>query len=457
MFAASKEAFIELLFRRSSKIDEIDDISSAPRDSYVILRFAGEQKSELPVAVLVLSGDLREFFAFTTTYAVHLRPLTAYMRVYDGPADFLRSAAVRELDVPLHYLAMVLIERVMTRTPRDPEFKEADAVAQCTATFGYVATLARLNGFPASSFDELESRWFVVQDRYAANLRSSSSAVLGFWSLVDLVDTSNGVRAAGPFGDVLEAARSYVATGSIDSFFWEAITRQLPEVRALPKQLAGVKERAVEPLNRSIHMLVQADHLDRTLREFLCGFLVSEFANHSFDYLPTALSILKQIPLAMFWFGLFSSRASDNNLLEFSSGFGRFIRARLSSEALMPPRADVAFQELWASEDLLQRNALRHTAESELLVELFEGIVTRARLRHRTEADAAPAATMRQMGGLAEDIQALERSTRAMTTKLDTLLPFFASSNGDQLQLLDADEPKPQGRSKRKDSQKRQR
>jgi len=277
------------------------------------------------------------------------------MYVYESEPEFLNSPVVQERVAPPHYVAMVLAERVMTQAPRDSEFKETDAVADCTATFGFVASLARLNRFPMSSLEELESRWVTVQERTTkANVRNSSEPILAFWNLIELVESSGGARAAGPLGELLEAARSYASTGKIDAFYWDALTRTLPEIRVLPSQLNSVKEQQVEPLTRAVRVLIEAQHVNRTVREFLAGFLVSEFANHSFDYLQMAVGLLRPIPLAVFWFAVLASLSHDNNILEFSAGFGRFVRARMSAEAAIAPRADIAFHELLAAKTCLR-------------------------------------------------------------------------------------------------------
>lgn len=461
IFAASKEAFLDLLYRRVAKLERIPIATAARRGAYVVMRFPNEQNVGIPSAVLVLSGDLREFFAFTSTYAAHLTPLTAYTNVYSSEEEFSKSTSILERDVPLHHVALVLVERVMTRTPRDPVFRQPDAAAQCAATLSYVASIARLNSFATASLTELEARWASVHERYSTpNVRTFSSAILGFWNLMELMDYHDATTVTGSISDVLEAARSFSASGNLSRAHWDVLTRSLPEIRDTPDRLRGSKELQVEPLHRAINVLAEAQHVDRMMREFLAGYLFAVFANSSFDYLPTAISTLRALPLSVFWFALLASRRSDTDLLDFSGGFGRFLRAKISWEGVSPPRADIAYHELRVTEAFQANSALRHSGASEILVGLFDRIVTRAPIGKMSPGKATLRETDQEVviGDLArisKDLHGLEKSARAVISKLDAVLPSFSPLPGDQLALLENSD-KAKGRpTKRKQPQRK--
>jgi hypothetical protein len=366
--------------------------------------------------------------------------------VTDRANDLISGEPGNRPVVPNRSVALILVERVMTRAPRDAAFGDRYALAQCTGTFSYAAALAALKGYPADLLSDVEQRWSSVHGKYARPVSGSyAQALIGFWGMMALLDERRRSSLSATMDYVLEATQSYVLDGKVDDYAWQSLTRELPEIRQLPEQLGGVKERQIEPLRSAMSKLAFSEYIDRVAREFIAGMLLARFAQGSFEYLPTVVSMARQIPLSAFWFAVLAGSAKSSDVLSFSGSVGLLIKERLASDALAPPPPDIAFPETIIDSRLSR--PVRHLSSGDLVVELLPGVVTRVRLPVEDQEHARDSNAVRR---LSEEFQGLRRAVNSLLTRLDEIAPALAPSSNEQLDLLDKPVDGKKGRAKKK-------
>jgi hypothetical protein len=234
-----------------------------------------------------------------------------------------------------------------------------------------------------------------------------------------------------------------IATGNIDTYAWDALTRNLEDVRQLPQRLRGVKEHQVQPLEDAIRKLTYTEYVDRAVREFIAGVLLAEFAQGSFDYLPMVTSIVRQLPLSGFWFAILASEAKSTDVLRFSDSFGRLLKVQLEAEVSSPPRADIAFLEIAALPvAMIGAKRLRRPNGSEIVVELFDSVNTRVRIADKVEVVSGSGEPAGR-GRLVDEMENLRRAAKALLAELDNAAPPVRGNTQHQLPLM---EEAPHGR-----------
>lgn len=322
-----------------------------PSNEVLIVSPPKGERSGLPVIAVPQDG-MREFFAFVSTYAATLRPLSAFYHV----------AAIEELKLVLALEEQRQFKKIAIDKLVGVSFAEAFVNASGRlrslndlSVVGVKATLsaslmnAVMNSYPTETLADISDRW--NQARRLTGQTSTavpSEDVLAVWqSVSEALDHSAGRYLKSKQTAVVRALADALNEGApFEAWFQELVRRTFGAELTL-SPLRGAREERVRSLPRILEQLFSAK-IERDIADFIAGGLLSMIGNGSMGHLSLLESVSKNRPRAALWFGALSAFHPQSDILSTANCLGqRVLRdIREKRSVFEVPESDIQVEEL---------------------------------------------------------------------------------------------------------------
>lgn len=385
-----REQFVSTLGENSFRHLEGASTYVMPRAGEVTLIWP-EGGADQSLIVAVPAADMREFYAFTSTYVGTYSPFSAFFKV-------VAAELVGMLLLPHPEQDRLLLEAfiglcVGEATIQVGNRRLADIPLQaCLATQSAVGAAAIGGGYdPMMVLPSIE-RWQTLRNRLGLETGRVPSDQIGQACqhvIMALTDTSAMPDTRIDAG-IVEFIRGVgLGRGTAEPY----LVSELADAY-LPHDLVSMgrlsREDRIRAFDR-IQSMVSRQALSGMKGDVLLGYLASQVAGGSFNYLHLA-DTDRPNSLARLWFGLFASMHENSDLMVTAGCLGRQLRMKLSNAhpLLSPPSSDMSYEEclLLVEEGRLIKT--RTEQQSVLKVDLFPGVPGRFRLDRETARTEVP-------------------------------------------------------------------
>ncbi|MFN3657129.1 MAG: hypothetical protein ACK4UO_07730 [Pseudolabrys sp.] len=346
--------------------------------------------------ISVPKSQMRDFFAFTSTYISTYAPFSAFFRVV--PSELLEqildaTVAQHEIRIPEEFVGIAIAEAYVQTGGNISLDKLSIQAGLATVSSSVIAAVS--NGYVGQ--DRLEtvlSNWALARDLLVYDqLKVSPDAVAPFW--LPLLNAMAGLsrpidtRETDSYGRAISFVRRQLTEGfSVESHAWRELTKDFPEaVRALGDERSLARERQVENIDFATTLLLDAPRAQPLLREVAAGFLIARLSGGSFEYLRLCDPFLDRMPRAALWFAFFAGLQRSSNVMFIADCLGRRLARQLFAWAgpFSSPVCDIGFYELEAQAlDKRQLGNFRKEQQNVTLVELLPGVTARYRMSRET-------------------------------------------------------------------------
>lgn len=335
--------------------------------------------------IIVSSKSIGDFFAFVGTYISTYTPFSAFFRV-TTPELFQTNLATKVNSNPtLPALIGVAIAEAFVQARG--KAKDASDLSLPAVLGTLSATLASAihRGYDSERLEEIAELWSRARQlKSGDDLPLQPAKVVQAWSIIAQAMSLEPVVArdtnenVGTITSFIQTART--SSGAIAEQLYP-LSARFPSLGDAALRMRGTREERVRVLSDSVALLAKADG-DILLREFLAGTLISLLGNGSFNYLPFATNLTRDLPGAALWFGLSSALQKGNDALTAANCLGR----RAARDAFVrwnvfdAPRDDISIEEF----DIYRRSdherfELRGAGQSLLSIELVPGVNAKIR------------------------------------------------------------------------------
>lgn len=305
----------------------------------------------LPI-IAVPQEEMREFFAFVTTYAANLRPLSAFYHVV--AIEQLQLVMSLEERPPFKntvidkLIGVSFAEAFVNASGRLRSLSEL-SVPGVKATLSASLMSAIISGYQTDILTDIADRW-----RQARRLTGQTSTavstedVLAVWqSISQALDHSPASYSKKKQNAIVRALRATLREGiPFEAWFHEAVHETLgADLNISP--LKGAREERVRSLPRILEQLSLAK-VDADIADFIAGGLLSMIGNGSMGHLGLLELVSKNRPRAALWFGAISAFHSQSDILATANGLGqRVLRdVRETRSVFQAPEGDIQVEEL---------------------------------------------------------------------------------------------------------------
>lgn len=393
-----REQFVSTLGERSFGHLEGAPGYVMPRAAEVTLVWS-EGRADEALLIAVPAAEMREFYAFTSTYIGTYSPFSAFFKV-------VAAELVDMLLVPHSTKDEILLQAFIGLCVGEATIQVGDRRLTDIPLQAYLATQSAVGAAvvggghdPLMIFPALD-RWQTLRGRLGLNSGRVSSDHIGqacqhvILALSDATMPPEGRTDTG----LVDFIRSVgLGRGTAES----RLVRELAEA-FLPEELIAMDKLSREDRIRAfdhIQYIISRNNLSGLRTDALFGYLAAQVAGGSFNYIHLA-DTGRANSLARLWFGLFASMHENTDLLLTAGCLGRQLRMKLSSmpPLLTPPGSDMSFEECLLLIDEGRLTKTRTEQQSVLKVDLFPGVPGRFRLDReltkpaltKTEAPSPP-------------------------------------------------------------------
>ncbi len=341
--------------------------------------------------VVVSPADLREFLAFTSTYVGTHSPFTAFYRVI--PDEFLERWPKQLSDVrpaiARALLGAVICDAAVQTGAANPRASDINLQA-CLAAPSYVISAATLAGYDIDMALVALDRWYKVRSEIAAgSTKVAQNRLTEFWSSIlgTLLSERQTYRprVSGDGANLLSIAMEGSQPDELEFF---PLLRRLPGTSGLVEALRGTREQRVQALDR-LWSALRVSPVPVDQKELIIGYVTSQVAEGSLNYLTLACRLAAELPLSVLWFGIFSGLNRGTDVFNAGECLGRrlFRKLRPRGKTLPPISADVGFEEFLLLSQEGRMASLRTEQQSALDVELIPGVQGRYRMARNGRRD----------------------------------------------------------------------
>lgn len=380
----SREAFLDWLAGSySPKTAAIKSWQlGKPLDSEVALLWKGDpSKPSVPV-ILVKQQDLREFYAFVSTYVSTYRPFSAFFHVvpYESAATMasLQESSSPIVNVPDELIGVAIAEAYAQSRGKIRSLNEM-SVQGIQATLSTTLLTFLLRGGDLKDMNGIAAKWTAIRNSSSeTSLALSSDMILDVWTTIGSALTSTKASKARNVRTKISSAlrAALVENSSLEVWFFP-LTNSIPELGDAVRNMTLAREERVRTLPIAFNSLRQSN-TDPLLKEFVVGGLLSMVGNGSFDQLKLLDETLRNFPKAALWFGVISSLQKRSDVLTAGNCLGRRVvrDVKKSVELFAPPESDISFEELMIlDEETLTADSFR-TAHSGVISVALHGTVS---------------------------------------------------------------------------------
>ena len=344
----------------------------------------------VPIAC-VPERELRDFYAFTSTYAGTIRPYTAYFRVLSlEMLQEVEQLQDRAFDIRLaRCVAGAALSETWSAARRRGE-RVLSAVPSVRMSPSSALGQAVLAGYRRSALEWTASEWLKLQATPSGiDPAQVLEAAASCWRVVAAaVDVGSADRLHMDEAEIAQflssALRSNDVTAESLTFLGSADFNE----PSLVSMLASPREERIAGFNALVLDLKRRD--DRGMRgQFAAGLMLAIAGNGSFDLLRSTRELEGWLDGAITWFGICAALFADSNLLSFSDCAGRrTLRDLLRREdPFSTPAVDISSTEYRLVDQHRDQAAMLGGCGTSFVdVEILPNVVARV-LTQRADAD----------------------------------------------------------------------
>jgi hypothetical protein len=360
--------------------------------------------------IAVPRSDLRDFFAFVTTYVSDYVPFTAFFRVVtlDELGELLDAPAypeVEKLDDVRKFVGVGISEAFMRVNGKIGTLEEMP-VAAVGATLSSVLAASLYNGAGGASLQDIANRWGIAKkflsddegdDQIATCVQIFQTVALALGGRA--IDEKNQVsRQVAP---VIVNVRS---RGVMLEDDWFSLSRNFPGLIGSFSTMRGPREDRIKGFMSAMANVRQSAIAEnRRMAECIAGCLLALVGDGSFQYLQLSREFNPDMRASTLWFGMWASLFRNSDVLTAGECLGRraardcFAQRRLFDD----PKDDIAFEELQvvASAPAI---TFRTAQQAALSVEIAPNISARFRINRGQQHNASESVQQATIDDLSE-------------------------------------------------------
>lgn len=374
--------FPGMSWRTAASLEGMDAAVPDRGEGIVAIRKREMSSRLLPQMVLVRNSGVRDFLAWTATYAAAYRPLTAYCRVVSE--DQLRSLlaswrppSLERLDDAL--VGLILAERILAGGADRNQMRQ-NSVADFEGLLAFALARAFALRGAAADDPEVAQRWSTAQRLTGSSRRGpSASDVLRVFGVLQRLIADTSLANSSPTDRVIQnVCREVWNNGHAKTAIAE-----VPQLRELlgreSERMAGTREERVTAVEEFVRKVGAGGDRPGELDGFAAGYLGSLIGPGGLEYAPLLAPLSVKVPSTTLWFGALCGLQKESGVAYDFGGIGRRILRDLyvEEDLLSIPRCDISIEELELLGDKPGPRFPRGSLHG-LVIELHPGVLIRA-------------------------------------------------------------------------------
>ncbi len=354
---------------------------------------------KLPEVLICQDGSQNDWAAWITTFAVRIRPFSAYMRLMTH-TEFQRTMIGSQMPNvgPLIWPATgIILGEVLVASGLPDKALETLSATAFTSTLSFVMCRTAMLNANYKEWLHLIDMWNSTRSATQQKTRAIESASIA--RVCTIILDALGYKSDSPmltrdYPELIEACRYLLKSphSTLSSLFGNHI---FADVELM---MRGSREDRVRAFEEFIYQSDGISVSKSEIMSFMLGYLASRIAPGTIRHSSVLSSVTKRYPTAMLWYGFcagFAERdinmpdSNKRNSIDFPSSARRVIRELLRTEPIVgTPTCDIGYLELIAlsrtSGDPLE--GLIKTSQSSAIVELLPGVCTSVSVSAKPQA-----------------------------------------------------------------------
>jgi hypothetical protein len=309
--------------------------------------------SAWPDVLLVDSAELKEFYAWASTYLPAYRPLSAYCHVLDATAASYANRLKRDPSlegIEGACIGLVVADAFLDSARRARRARITPTV--CAGTYSFAMARALAVGLPWDDRrDPIADGWATLQRRFRRpnggnDLRDHWRVLFeatGLCRQSQLAFTSEAANV--PLGD---AFHQMTHAQDIEPMTWVHLVGGRSDLVDVRQRMDGTREERVVVFEEAVRTLKDFRSNDPRARSFVCAYLGSRIAPGSFEHLGIILPYEVEFPGVTGWYAVCAGLSNPREAINFGGGLGRWLLRDLLARWSWsePPQGDIAASEL---------------------------------------------------------------------------------------------------------------
>ena len=323
----------------------------------------------LPI-LAVRQSEMRDFFAFVSTYISAYKPFSAYFTVV--PVEYfelLTSSSSMGAVSKETFSKLVAVAFAEAYVQAGGKVRSLDdlTVQGVQATLSSALMSAIWKGFNPDELDIISERWLEARRLMSDGpLSLSPSIVLEVWKEIGFSLRMKPIaKQRGSSEKVSGHLRDFFAGNTSFEEWFLPIAQEALGNEDSVVTLKGAREERVKALP-DILSSFRYSNAERPMLEFVAGGLLSMVGNGSMSQLRLAMQLAQDLPKSNLWFGVMSSLQSRTDVLTASSCLGRRVLRELLRDVgpFSPPMYDISLDEIAVLGDKTMLNETVRTGQS---------------------------------------------------------------------------------------------
>lgn len=343
----------------------------------------GDSNSQ-PTTLLVERNEIREFFAFVSTYVSTHIPFTAFYRVITRdqlPLFIQNPAEPYDKALPDELISVAVAEALAQVGVRQRDTISISNIA-CRAALSFSLFSAMRQGLDEDDILNIAEKWRLSRRIFTdEKLNIPTNSIEDFWIILSSAYSRRLTRSlrGAKFAEAIDFISDIIFGSGINIRSWDSFTRALPSTNEALRSFGGNREAQVRILDAATREIMSNPNIDQHKREILIALLTAMVAQGSSKYFQMALGGHPNLSTVGLWFAFFCAIQPGNDMLTFSNGIGRHLLREMSRRPTIGsvPTTDISFEELQVYGVDERRGELnfRTKQPSSIDVELAPGIV----------------------------------------------------------------------------------
>ena len=337
--------------------------------------------------VVIDRSQMRDFFAFTSTYISTYSPFSAFFRVVSS--DVIEGVIQTTINphrqtLPEEFVAILVAEAYVQSggTPL-----EKTSVQACLATISFSILSAIARGYDRETLNYIMPAWSAARGLLTTEkLTLDADDINAFWAPVLDAIYGEGHRSGSGYGSytrVVQFLRRQLAEGAGHSDAGLELLEELRDpISDVGHKKALTREERVLAFSSTLASLANDKNVEPLVKEIIAGFMLARIGDGSLEYLQACQQFLPSMPRAALWYGFFVTCWRNNDVLTISECLGRRLSRHLFSwsGAFSSPVCDIGFNELHIRVQGPSRSVPYRTEHQAVtLIELLPGVTARFR------------------------------------------------------------------------------
>ena len=388
----NRREFADLLSaRRGADVNNVFEVPDRYLDSFprdVMIALWADHPREcgpLPSAIVVPSGGVREFLAWTATYVRDFRPFTAFCRVMERTVaeQFLAATAVPALRQAEGICAGLVLGESLAQLRGRIDLREFP-VTTYPVTLSYALSRALALTGTTELADVITALWSQVRETTGqSRMALPPNAVAFVWSVAfGLAPGQHAQRSLSETGDTLREVWSELSTtGVVSERSWGTMTNGIPTFAPLRDMSRLPRERRLDLVDVALKLLIATGRDGNERWSFLAGYITSMLGPGTLDHAEILIPASLSLPTAFLWYGLFAGTNLRGDGLPVGNPVARRIVRDLTApdRAINRPRCDIAFDELAVLLPTEVATPLLNTRAGKLDIDILPGLTMSVR------------------------------------------------------------------------------